>query len=407
MERRDFQSPRRDCRLQAVDRSPRHRSAGRAGLVPLSACRGAHPRVGGGALERRRPVRSRSATSLTTLRSAKASASRNSPRIFTSPRAISPAWSTGWRAPGLSSVGRSPAIADPMRLCLTPAGSEGGRDRHRDPEAIRRGYVRADVAGGTCGLRGISRRRRDRIRESDAAPAAPAMPKRGTGALTGLGGTPAACSISASAMVLGAETASPPARPRPRHPSRALSGTLRRTVPLPECRRPRRDLSAPDECTGPANRAARRRRDFRVPPPRPAEACAPRRIGERVASCRRCSTAARSWPARFRRSVARASAASKRQSSLEAIVAGGKRIRLEPAPTIRCDLAAALARWVAEDVVPVLAAQSLVARRDRQRERLFLPQPQPCPGCEAQRTCVKGNAIDLEALVVSPARRIY
>lgn len=91
--------------------------------------------------------------------------------------------------------------------------------------------------------------------------------------------------------------------------------------------------------------------------------------------------------------------------SLEAIVAGEKRIRLDPAPSVRCDLAAALARWIAEDVAPALEANGLSLERVANADAYSCRSRNHVGGAKLSEHG-KGNAIDLAALVVARDRRI-
>lgn len=91
--------------------------------------------------------------------------------------------------------------------------------------------------------------------------------------------------------------------------------------------------------------------------------------------------------------------------SLEAIVIGDKRVALDPAPSIRCDLAATLARWIIEDVDPALSAQGLRLERVTNANAYSCRSRNHVFGAKLSEHG-KGNAIDLDSLIVSPARRI-
>ena len=91
---------------------------------------------------------------------------------------------------------------------------------------------------------------------------------------------------------------------------------------------------------------------------------------------------------------------------LEAVVLSGKRtVAVEPAPTMRCDLAAALARFVSEDIDPMLVAQNLTLQRVTNADAYSCRGRNRVPGAKLSEHG-KGNAIDLDALIVAPARRI-
>ena len=91
--------------------------------------------------------------------------------------------------------------------------------------------------------------------------------------------------------------------------------------------------------------------------------------------------------------------------SLEAIVVGDKRVALDPAAPIRCDLAATLARWIINDVDPALSAQGLRLERITNANAYSCRSRNHVFGAKLSEHG-KGNAIDLDALIVSPARRI-
>ncbi len=91
--------------------------------------------------------------------------------------------------------------------------------------------------------------------------------------------------------------------------------------------------------------------------------------------------------------------------SLEAIVVGEKRIRLDPAPSVRCDLAATFARWIAEDVAPMLEAKGLPLEGIVNADAYSCRSRNHVSGAKLSEHG-KGNAIDLDAFVVAPSRRI-
>lgn len=91
--------------------------------------------------------------------------------------------------------------------------------------------------------------------------------------------------------------------------------------------------------------------------------------------------------------------------SLEAIVVGGKHIRLDPAPSVRCDLAATFARWITEDVAPALETKGLSLERVANADAYSCRSRNHIDGAKLSEHG-KGNAIDLAALIVSPERRI-
>ena len=91
--------------------------------------------------------------------------------------------------------------------------------------------------------------------------------------------------------------------------------------------------------------------------------------------------------------------------SLEAIVVGDRRIRLDPAPSVRCDLAAIFARWVAEDVAPALETKGLTLEGVANADAYSCRSRNHVAGAKLSEHG-KGNAIDVDALVVAPSRRI-
>lgn len=92
--------------------------------------------------------------------------------------------------------------------------------------------------------------------------------------------------------------------------------------------------------------------------------------------------------------------------ALEAVVLADKRaIKLEPAPTIRCDLAAVVARWVTEDVAPALAAQNLTLERIVNADSYSCRSRNHVTGAKLSEHAL-GNAIDIDSFVVAPSRRI-
>lgn len=87
------------------------------------------------------------------------------------------------------------------------------------------------------------------------------------------------------------------------------------------------------------------------------------------------------------------------------ILPDGRFVKFDPAPTMRCDLAAALARWVRNDVDPLLTAQKLTLERVVNAESYACRGRNRVSGAKLSEHG-KGNAIDLDAFIVSPARRI-
>ena len=92
--------------------------------------------------------------------------------------------------------------------------------------------------------------------------------------------------------------------------------------------------------------------------------------------------------------------------ALEAIVLADKRkIGFKPGTALRCDLAAALARWVSEDVVPMLAAQNLVLEGITDADAYSCRSRNHVAGAKISEHG-KGNAIDLDAFLFAPNKRI-
>ena len=92
--------------------------------------------------------------------------------------------------------------------------------------------------------------------------------------------------------------------------------------------------------------------------------------------------------------------------ALESIVLADKRqIRFKPGTALRCDLAAALARWVSEDVVPMLAAQNLVLEGITDADAYSCRSRNHVAGAKISEHG-KGNAIDLDAFLIAPNKRI-
>lgn len=92
--------------------------------------------------------------------------------------------------------------------------------------------------------------------------------------------------------------------------------------------------------------------------------------------------------------------------SLRAIVLPDKReVRFTPEAVMRCDFAAALARWVREDIAPTLAKEKLVLEAVANAEGYSCRGRNRVAGAKISEHG-RGNAIDVEAFVVAPARRI-
>ncbi len=92
--------------------------------------------------------------------------------------------------------------------------------------------------------------------------------------------------------------------------------------------------------------------------------------------------------------------------ALESIVLADKRsIPFKPATAIRCDLAAALVRWVSEDIVPMLAAQNLKLEGITDADAYSCRSRNHVAGAKLSEHA-KGNAIDLDAFLIAPNRRI-
>ena len=90
---------------------------------------------------------------------------------------------------------------------------------------------------------------------------------------------------------------------------------------------------------------------------------------------------------------------------LEAVVVGAKHVRLDPAPSLRCDLAATFARWIAEDVAPALETKGMALEAIANADAYSCRSRNHVGGAKLSEHG-KGNAIDLAALVVAPGRRI-
>ena len=77
----------------------------------------------------------------------------------------------------------------------------------------------------------------------------------------------------------------------------------------------------------------------------------------------------------------------------------------QPAPIMRCDLAATVARWIIEDVAPAL---------DRQNTKLVSINDAESYSCRSRNHVegaklsehARGNAIDIESFVLAPATRV-
>lgn len=92
--------------------------------------------------------------------------------------------------------------------------------------------------------------------------------------------------------------------------------------------------------------------------------------------------------------------------TLRAIVLPDKRqIRFAPQSVLRCDVAAALARWVSEDVAPTLAAQNLILEEVSSAEGYSCRGRNRVKGAKPSEHSY-GNAVDIDAFTFAGGRRI-
>ena len=92
--------------------------------------------------------------------------------------------------------------------------------------------------------------------------------------------------------------------------------------------------------------------------------------------------------------------------ALQAIVVeGGRRVRIEPAPRLRCDLAATLARWLSEDVMPGLSSRGLKLEAVITADAYSCRTRNHVEGAKLSEHA-HGNAVDIDAFVFEGGRHV-